>query len=86
MDDWQFFKPDKTVVYEIMNFDDGNSRYQNYINRWYIYGIWRGKVALINAQDQNIRVYSISKWKLLDLTGVLASSSERVHDKNYKYP
>ena len=85
MDDWHFFKPDKNVVYEIINFDDGNSRYQNYINRWYIYGTWRGKVAVINAQDQNIRVYSISKWKLLDLTGVLAGSSERIHDKNYKY-
>ena len=75
-DSWYFFAPDKRVVYEIKNFDDGNGRYQNYVNRWYIYGTWRGKVSLINAQNQSICVDSISKWKLLDLTGVLASSSK----------
>ena len=81
MDNWEFFAPDKSVVYEITNFDDGNGRYENYVNQWYIYGTWRGKVAIINAQDQTVRVDSISGWKLQSpvksgLTGVLASSSE----------
>lgn len=76
MDNWHFFKPDKTVVYEIANFDDGNGRYQNYDNLWYIYGTWRGKVAIINAHDKSVRVDSISRWKLHKLTSVLASSSE----------
>jgi hypothetical protein len=76
MDNWHFFGVDKSVVYEIINFDDGNDKYQKYINRWYIYGSWRGKVAIINAEDQNIRLASISKWKLLKLTCVLSSSSK----------
>jgi hypothetical protein len=76
MDNWHFFGVDKSVVYEITNFDDGNDVYQKYINKWYIYGSWRGKVAIINAEDPNIRLASISKWKLLNLTCVLPSSSK----------
>ena len=73
---WYYFPPDKSVIYEITAFDDGNDKYQKYVNQWYIYGSWRGKVALVNAVDQNIRLTSISKWKLLDLTSVLTRSSE----------
>jgi hypothetical protein len=76
MDNWRFFGPDKSLVYEITNFDDGNDKYQKYINRWYIYGSWRGKVALMNAEDQIIRLASISKWKLLELPRVFSSSCE----------
>ena len=45
-------------------FDDGNEKYENYDNRWKRYGYWKEKWALINVQNKEIRVGSISSWKV----------------------
>jgi hypothetical protein len=50
--------------YHINQFDDGNEKYEQYENEWMIYGRWKGKVALINIYNRDIRIGSISKWKL----------------------
>ena len=56
------FQPDYTKPVQITLFDDGNSNYKNYINQWFICGIWRGKVKLINI-DKTTIINSISQWK-----------------------
>ena len=49
----------------IICFDDGNEKYENYINEWMIYGKWKGKVALRNINTPNIFIKSISEWKVI---------------------
>ncbi len=63
--DWIYFTPDVSNTVEITVFDDGNEKYNYYINKWYIFGKWRGKVALINAVNQTIKIPSISVWKTI---------------------
>ena len=63
-DAWNYFTPNENEVYRINKFDDGNSKLINYINKWLIYGKWRGKYALINCANPAIRVESISTWKV----------------------
>ncbi len=63
--DWIYFTPDVSNTVEITVFDDGNEKYNCYINKWYIFGKWRGKVALINAVNQTIKIPSISVWKTI---------------------
>lgn len=65
MDEWTYFEPDQTTTYSINTFDDGNQRFQKYPNSWFLYGKWRGKVALVNAKNPSVRVESISEWKTL---------------------
>ena len=62
-DNWVYFTPDMTIVYEITSFDDGNEKYEKYVNQWYIFGIMLGKIAIANARDPTIRIDSISAWK-----------------------
>jgi hypothetical protein len=61
--DWIFFEPDISNVFEITNFDDGNDKYKRHVNQWLIYGKWLGKVALVHAKNPGIRIESISQWK-----------------------
>ena len=65
MDDWIYFKPDTNNVISIITFDDGNDQYKYYTNRWYMTGKWRGKIALVNAENQTIKISSISEWKTI---------------------
>ena len=60
--DWIFFTEPKTIV-SINTFDDGNQRYQDYTNSWFIIGEWRGKVGLLNISNPSIEISSISGWK-----------------------
>jgi hypothetical protein len=62
--DWIYYEPRSSEEYSIRVFDDGNERYAGYVNVWYKYGEWRGKVALVNSVDMTVRVESISAWKL----------------------
>ena len=64
-DNWVYFEPDTNKEYEITNFDDGNSNYSEYTNKWYIIGKWKGKIALVNVDDLRIRIASISNWKAI---------------------
>ena len=47
------------IVHIITCFDDGNERFANHPNAWYIESTWRGKVALVNAERPG-RLASIS--------------------------
>jgi len=60
---WIFFEPDTSNVFEITNFDDGNDKYKRHVNQWLVYGRWLGKVALVHAKNPGIRIESISQWK-----------------------
>jgi hypothetical protein len=62
-DTWTYFEPDTNEIVTIVTFDDGNEDYKYYTNKWYIFGKWRGKVALVNAENQTIKINSISEWK-----------------------
>ena len=61
---WDMFEPDFTSLYQVNFFDDGNDKYSDCVNIWAIYGIWQGKVALINENNPNITIPSISHWKV----------------------
>jgi hypothetical protein len=65
MDDWIYYEPDTSKIYTIGTFDDGNEKYKYYTNRWHVFGKWRGKVALVNAENQTIKISSISDWKTI---------------------
>ena len=52
------------LLYKINIFDDGNEKYKRYYNIWEIYSIWKGKVSLINNINNEIKITSISVWKL----------------------
>jgi hypothetical protein len=65
---WSYFEPDTTKKFEINTFDDGNQKYKIYTNTWYIFGRWLGKIALVNSTDDNIRILSISEWKVTSIS------------------
>ena len=69
--DWVFSEPDITKKYKIVVFDDGNERYQYYINEWFVIGRWRGKVALQNSGVPDMKIASISEWKVMAVSQVL---------------
>ena len=54
----------KGSIYRIEKFDDGNYKYSKYFNEWVIYGRLKDKVAIMNNQENNIIIKSISEWKL----------------------
>jgi hypothetical protein len=61
---WHYFSPNYDELYTITKFDDGNERFQEYENEWLMFGSWRGKCALLNRLNSEIRIYSISNWKV----------------------
>ena len=60
--DWVWFSEPYRIV-SIYTFDDGNQRYENYTNSWFVIGQWKGKVALRNISDPTTEISSISAWK-----------------------
>lgn len=62
--EWNLYKPNEAKIYEINTFDDGNEKYQQFVNEWLMIGEWRGKVRLINREKQKIIIHSISRWKI----------------------
>ena len=66
-DDWMYFEPNVSNTVEIIVFDDGNEKYTYYTNKWHIFGKWRGKIALVNADNNTIKINSISEWKTIAL-------------------
>lgn len=64
---WIYIEPDFDQKYKIIVWDDGNEKYKNYSNIWSIYGVWRGKNAIINTEESSITISSISTWKLQKL-------------------
>lgn len=47
-------------------FDDGNQIYQKYENIWIVFDTFAsgGKVRLFNLKDNDVKLYSISTWKV----------------------
>lgn len=67
MQAWQLFEPPLEELYEINTFDDGNQAYAHYANAWLIFGTWRGKCAVVNRSQPELKIKSISCWKLSKL-------------------
>ena len=66
---WNMIDPNlNDIKYKVNTFDDGNEKYENYENIWKIYGNWKGKYALINNSDSDIRIPSISMWKTVKIS------------------
>ena len=82
MDEWFYFEPDHTHSYTINTFDDGNERFRQYPNSWFLYGEWRGKIALVNALNPKIRIESISEWKTLRLSVSLSTVENHLYQAN----
>jgi hypothetical protein len=55
MDTWTYFEPNARDIYEINTFDDGNKTYELHENRWLVFGTWRGKYAIINELNPDIK-------------------------------
>ena len=55
---------------KITVFDDGNQKYKNYNNVWIVKDTSHngGKLKLINLQNKEIEINSISSWKTQILT------------------
>lgn len=51
--------------YKITVFDDGNKRFSNLENKWFIVSQWVGKVRVINVNNKT-EIRSISRWKLIE--------------------
>ena len=65
-DDWLLYEPDEDAIRIIHNFDDGNKKYDVYVNEWLVCGEWRGKIKLVNRLDRTVVIPSISLWKTHD--------------------
>ncbi len=63
--EWNIYNPDNQL-YKINTFDDGRQEYQEYLNEWFKYGDgYNGqKIALVNKENPNIQICSISNWKV----------------------
>ena len=62
MSNWIITEPNYDKALKVTVFDDGNTKYKNFINSWFVIGTWRGKVKLINI-DKTTIINSISEWK-----------------------
>ena len=49
MSNWTIVKPDYNKPLRITIFDDGNNQYKNFTNKWFLCGVWKGKLKLINV-------------------------------------
>ena len=63
-EEWTFVFPNFNEMYEIHTFDDGNERLNIYENTWVKFGDWKDKVALFNYYAPDIKIKSISDWKM----------------------
>lgn len=66
---WNIYKP-QSQMYKIDLFDDGIKDFEKYSNFWFKYGDgFNGqKIALVNINDSNIQISSISAWKVSLIT------------------
>ena len=65
--EWIYFTPNLQEIYKIIIYDDGNQVYEQYVNKWVINGKWRGKCSLINIEKPEIKISSISRWKIIKI-------------------
>ena len=63
--EWNIFDPNYNVPYSIIVFDDGNKKYEELENTWFLCGTWKGKVRMIHKDRVSI-IPSISKWKVIE--------------------
>ena len=62
--DWKYIVLNFECPIQINVFDDGNEKYKELDNIWYIFGECGGKVALCNAINPTTILRSISLWKI----------------------
>ena len=62
--DWKYIVPNFECPVQIKVFDDGNEKYKQLDNIWYIFGECGGKVALCNSVNATTIIRSISLWKI----------------------
>ena len=62
--DWKYIVLNFERPVQIKVFDDGNEKYKELDNIWYIFGECGGKVALCNAINPTTILRSISLWKI----------------------
>ena len=62
--DWKYIVLNFECPIQINVFDDGNEKYKELDNIWYIFGECGGKVALCNAINPTTILRSISLWKV----------------------
>ena len=74
MNEWRLFEPDYNKPVSVIVFDNGHRKHENLENTWFICGIWKSKVRLINNDLNNI-IYSISKWNVVKKLFVNKSNS-----------
>lgn len=66
--DWQLFNSQKPYFCEINTFDDGNDKYRVFKNNWLILGTNnRGKYLIKHKEDNSIKPFSISSWKVNEI-------------------
>jgi hypothetical protein len=63
-EEWDYIEIKNSEIYNITVFDDGNQRHESLKNEWYLFGIWKGKCALVNKHNPDIIIQSISRWKI----------------------
>jgi hypothetical protein len=58
--------PKINQIVKINTFDDGRQEYSQYKNEWRITKTMfnGGKIELINVEDKNVKINSISSWKV----------------------
>jgi hypothetical protein len=66
MSDFITYPPEQVKKCKIWKFDDGNQYLEKgYLNEWFLVGTNnQGKVKLINCEDPQVIVSSISEWKI----------------------
>ena len=70
--EWSFFNPNIEEIYAINTFDDGNEKYKQCNNEWYLIGKWKEKLCLLNKHEKTF-IYSISKWKTTKIDFIYAT-------------
>ena len=57
--------PKINQIVKINTFDDGCQEYSQYKNEWRITKtMFNGKIELINVEYKNVKINSISSWKV----------------------
>jgi hypothetical protein len=61
--------PKINQMVKINTFDDGRQKYSQYKNEWHITKTMfnGGKIELINVEDNNVKINSISSWKVAQI-------------------
>ena len=63
-DGWNVYNNPRPQPIEITTFDNNSEKYKEYINIWNIIAEKNHKLALINSDNNRVRIPSISRWNI----------------------